>query len=573
MPTHFYCQGTLDAHIILNTFIAAVRAIGVAATLAAAGLWFARRGLMTPALSKGLSHLSVTLAIPALLFSSMVPGFSIELLEYAWPMFLLPAIYILVGTFIGFLVLIIVQPPADFRFGTVAACAFGNTTGIPVILLSVLQQSLSHSVYADIADPLLFLSLMLVTQPLMQWLAGLALLVLLKGDLSADDPAMPSPALSGTLSTWLRDLCRCFSGEGTDADVYRSMDLGGGLANLPYVASTDADVYRSMYQSSGNRYMGSMELPSSEPSLTSAEEFLRTTATDSLLHPMRKQSRAEESTNCISMMSQGEDEFLPPIGLRAADLRAGETTRRSPASTPARSHTSSVADVLEYEPNSLSPRLRLAQVPSRSQSHSYADMVSSLVPGEDTRRRVLSGCWRTTELLLRRLLVPQVVAILAGGFVGLFGRQFVLPPETAPLGWLYLGVTKLGAAAVPINLILLGAALSRTPERGQLPLATAAGIVIARMLVMPVCGLGIARLLSALHLPVPYMMADPFWLVCLVLTCTPTANNIVVMCELAGENRRSMSATIFYQYCAAPLLLPGVLTLFIAFICNSHITR
>ena len=288
---------------------------------------------------------------------------------------------------------------------------------------------------------------------------------------------------------------------------------------------------------------------------------------------MRKQSRAEESTNCISMMSQGEDEFLPPIGLRAADLRAGETTRRSPASTPARSHTSSVADVLEYEPNSLSPRLRLAQVPSRSQSHSYADMVSSLVPGEDTRRRVLSGCWRTTELLLRRLLVPQVVAILAGGFVGLFGRQFVLPPETAPLGWLYLGVTKLGAAAVPINLILLGAALSRTPERGQLPLATAAGIVIARMLVMPVCGLGIARLLSALHLPVPYMMADPFWLVCLVLTCTPTANNIVVMCELAGENRRSMSATIFYQYCAAPLLLPGVLTLFIAFICNSHITR
>ena len=349
MPTHFYCQGTLDAHIILNTFIAAVRAIGVAATLAAAGLWFARRGLMTPALSKGLSHLSVTLAIPALLFSSMVPGFSMELLEYAWPMFLLPAIYILVGTFIGFLVLIIVQPPADFRFGTVAACAFGNTTGIPVILLSVLQQSLSHSVYADIADPLLFLSLMLVTQPLMQWLAGLALLVLLKGDLSADDPAMPSPAPSGALSTWLRDLCRCFSGEGTDADVYRSMDLGGGLASLPYMASTDADVYRSMYQSSGNRYMGNMELPSTEPSLTSAEEFLRTTATDSLLLPMRKQSRAEESTNCISMMSQGEDEFLPPIGLRAADLRAGETPRRSQASTPARSHTSSVADVLEYQ--------------------------------------------------------------------------------------------------------------------------------------------------------------------------------------------------------------------------------
>ena len=40
---------------------------------------------------------------------------------------------------------------------------------------------------------------------------------------------------------------------------------------------------------------------------------------------------------------------------------------------------------------------------------------------------------------------PQVVGILAGGAVGLYGRPLVLPPETAPLGWLYLGVSKLGS--------------------------------------------------------------------------------------------------------------------------------
>jgi predicted permease len=68
---------------------------------------------------------------------------------------------------------------------------------------------------------------------------------------------------------------------------------------------------------------------------------------------------------------------------------------------------------------------------------------------------------------------------------------------------------------------------------------------------------------------VPMMVADPFWLVCLILTATPTANNIVVMCDLAGENRRAMSAAIFYQYCAAPFILPGVLTLFISFICRA----
>lgn len=56
----------------------------------------------------------------------------------------------------------------------------------------------------------------------------------------------------------------------------------------------------------------------------------------------------------------------------------------------------------------------------------------------------------------------------------------VLPTETAPLGWLYLGICKLGAAAVPINLILHGAAMSTLPERGLLPPLTALGIVLCR---------------------------------------------------------------------------------------------
>ena len=87
---------------------------------------------------------------------------------------------------------------------------------------------------------------------------------------------------------------------------------------------------------------------------------------------------------------------------------------------------------------------------------------------------------------------------------------------------------------------------------------------------MPLCGLGVARILSANFHRVPYLVADTFWLVCLICTCTPTANNMVVMCELAGEDRRAMSASIFYQYCAAPVLLPGVLTLFVAFICRTR---
>ena len=91
---------------------------------------------------------------------------------------------------------------------------------------------------------------------------------------------------------------------------------------------------------------------------------------------------------------------------------------------------------------------------------SVSERLAALMPD---RKTALDWC-RAAVQLVRSVCVPQVVGIVAGGLVGLYGRQYVLPPETAPLGWLFLGITKLGAAAVPINLILLGAAPDPHPH-------------------------------------------------------------------------------------------------------------
>ncbi|EOD25580.1 hypothetical protein EMIHUDRAFT_237450 [Emiliania huxleyi CCMP1516] len=342
--TSYYCPGSLDTSAIFAIFIASLRAVSCAGAIVVAGLWMARRGVLTRGLSKGLSQFSVKLAIPCLLFTSVVPGVSPSLL--------------------ALLLLVVLRPPSDFRLGTVAACAFYNTTSIPIILLSVLQQTLSRSIFAELASPLLFLSLQLLTYPLLQWL-----------------------------------------------------------------------------------------------------------------------SSAGESEHCFRAFGES----------------------RRPA-------------------------------------------------------------------LLRRIFIPSVLGICLGGGVGLFAKTLMLPPETAPLGWLFISASKLGEAAVPINLVLLGAALSRRPEAKGLPVATAVGIALARMVAMPLLGLVVAYGLTTAgaRFVQPYVAVDPFWLVCLIVTCTPTANNIVVLCELAGENKHTMSAAIFYQYCAAPILLPGVLTLYVAFICHNR---
>ena len=49
------------------------------------------------------------------------------------------------------------------------------------------------------------------------------------------------------------------------------------------------------------------------------------------------------------------------------------------------------------------------------------------------------------------------------------------------------------------GIILLGAALSRMPAKGQLQPLAAAGICVGRMVMMPLCGLGVARLLATMQ--------------------------------------------------------------------------
>ena len=72
--------------------------------------------------------------------------------------------------------------------------------------------------------------------------------------------------------------------------------------------------------------------------------------------------------------------------------------------------------------------------------------------GRGTSRGWRSRLWavaRRGAKLLRRIFIPSVLGICLGGGVGLFAKTLMLPPETAPLGWLFISASKLGEAAVP----------------------------------------------------------------------------------------------------------------------------
>ena len=54
-----------------------------------------------------------------------------------------------------------------------------------------------------------------------------------------------------------------------------------------------------------------------------------------------------------------------------------------------------------------------------------------------------------------------------------------------------------------------------------------------------------------------------FYLAAAAVTATPTANNMMVMIEVAGGDKTAMATAIFSQYLVAPLVLTGSLTIII----------
>jgi predicted permease len=112
------------------------------------------------------------------------------------------------------------------------------------------------------------------------------------------------------------------------------------------------------------------------------------------------------------------------------------------------------------------------------------------------------------------------------------------------------------------------ASLPRRPDWASLDVRSNIGIVVAKMLIMPALALSLMLTMDRTigHLGLNWVtIADPFdetfYLAAVAVAATPTANNMMVMTELAGGNGRAMSTAIFSQYLAAPVVLTGTLTI------------
>jgi predicted permease len=230
--------------------------------------------------------------------------------------------------------------------------------------------------------------------------------------------------------------------------------------------------------------------------------------------------------------------------------------------------------VHHHQPTEAVPLLADAS-PSRS-----TPPVSSLSVGTTTSENYQLDAvsfWQTLRNILERCFQPPVIGAVAGilvailpGVRGIF-VDLVDRDNSAPLQFLFDGLYAVGQTAVPINMMILGCNLSSsthqyvtpTDDRNDmLSMKSMIGIVIGKMVVMPMVGILSALFLKTYVLDIPDDIDGAFYLVLMIVFLTPTANNVIIMVELSGSGaKEGMARVIALQYLVAPLILSLTMTI------------
>jgi len=487
-----------------------LRAVGTTVVMAGGGAYLKYKGVMTPQVSKGLSEISMSLTIPCLLFTTAIyceqnettqPCPSLDQsLQHGWPMFFLPILYVGCGLVVGTVVSRLSNADDSFRCSAIAAVTFGNSTGLPITLLSVVYSTAPASSPISNMDPLLFLSVYLVMYPVLQWSVGAWLL-------KPRPPPDVAPRFGRSYSSVAQEkLAVLFMPE---KPIYTLMPAG-------WEAVGDAPAQQTT---------GSQSLTVRRP-------------------PQETDSEAPASPRTWHPSSVAPSPITRGTEMKVAQIQSEAEILGGSSCLPD-SEGSSIENLLTAQSPLPSPEVLLPPV--------------AAVARVPRRKKLITA--------FQRIFPPPVLGALFGLIFALFPAARSLLVDTdrdghALFGWLYAGLYKIGRAAVPMNMLILGNSLAKKPSRGVISPAVAISVAFAKMVVMPTIGLFIGYTLKAFQV-VPGPTGPSFYLVAMIVTATPTANNIMVMAELAGENKQGLATCIFLQYIVSPFLLTAWLSIYV----------
>ncbi|GFQ06463.1 uncharacterized transporter ybr287w [Phtheirospermum japonicum] len=155
---------------------------------------------------------------------------------------------------------------------------------------------------------------------------------------------------------------------------------------------------------------------------------------------------------------------------------------------------------------------------------------------------------------LSHALQPPMLAILSAFVIGMFPSiKPVVYGDDAPLSVITDSLEILAAAMVPSVMLILGGMLAEGPNESRLGIQTTIGIIVARLLVLPLVGIGVVWLADRLGFLIHGDQMYKF--VLLLQYTTPSAILLGAIARLRGYAVKEASALLFWQHVFAIISL------------------
>ena len=456
---------------IIATFLASAKSVGTACTMAMVGVYLHQRGFIDSPGKRTLALISQQVTFPLFLFTKIIycnQDWSPEpcpdvtaTLEHGWLLLFWPLYVVTAGLVIGQIMAKISGTPKVQYKSVWAAVAFGNSTGLPITLLTVVHENFPPTSDLGVIDPTLFLSVYLLLYPVLQWGMGGWLLAPIDCDKETEkDLDKSQPGISN---------------DGEQPTYYHSIrdTIATNVLNHPKAVT----------------YFDRKRLPSNDEGIYLSQVDLANAYSNEV------NDESSESQNSLT---------CEPVGLDYAK-QDQEDQPLLPMVGP---------EVQSYQTPSVSSS------PNKKPRSCYSEDILS------TLKHVSDRCLQPPVVGALLGIIVAIIHPLRGTLVDIVDRG-----SHAPLEWIFDGLYSVGRAAVPINMIILGCNLSNSynqytgktklsSKAGLFSKQTLVGILVGKMLVMPVVGILSAIFLRLFVLDIPDEMDASFYLVLMIVFLT-----------------------------------------------------
>ncbi|KAK0442814.1 auxin efflux carrier [Desarmillaria tabescens] len=472
------------------------------------GFWLTRRGFFTPAASRGMSQVTMNVALPGLLFSNIIPAFNMQNISAMGPLFLVAFVYMACGLLFGVFIREFCYVPRNFWAGILIATAMSSWTSLPTaVVLTVAKQK----PFNPDTDPQLgvsYVSIFILAYNIVMWICGAA------NTLAWDyAPDVPQGDAANVRASWREKPIAAFFLRVQAKFLSRPND-----SHCEKVGNDEegADLARDKGLSVVlGKQLGEMEI---DPEIQLPCRASRLSANS--FQPRRSVD----------------------LGTRS---RASSSRRASNASQPSLKELLNVTvqrpfitDEQELEPTAEEEKLgRFASLFPPFLRRTFKSLSSLFTP-----------ITMSMYIAIPVSLIPQLKAL----FVEVDGGPYYHGPDgNPPLTFIINTAEFVGNMTVPMSLILLGASFAcmKIPRPfNKIPLPAMFWVAFCKLALLPVIGILLTQGLT--HRGVIFKDALVERFVAMLLSGTPSSVNQLIVTQLYAKDHDldTLSVFLLFQY-------------------------